>query len=61
MNFGCNICSFADNTTLYSCNQSIDIVIAKLENTLTSILTWFGENEMVAKPEKFQMMFLGKK
>ena len=61
MNLDCNICNFADDTTLCSCRQSMDIVITDVENTLTSILTWFDQNEMVANPAKFQMMFLGKK
>ena len=61
MNLDCNICNFADDITLYSCRQSMDIVITDVENTLTSTLTWFDQNEMVANPAKFQMMFLGKK
>ena len=61
MNLDCNICNFADDTTLYSCRQSMDIVITEIENTLTSILSWFDQNGMVANPAKFQMMFLGKK
>ena len=52
MNLDCSIWNFAGDNTLYSCNQSLDIAIAKLENTLTSILTWYDENEMVANPAK---------
>ena len=61
MNLDSNICNFGDDTTLYSCNQSIDTVITELENTLTSILTWFDENGMVDNPKTFQMILLCKK
>ena len=61
MNLDCNICNFADDTTLLSCGPSIDIVTTEVENTLTTILTWFDKNRMVANPAKFRMTFLGKK
>ena len=61
MNLDCSICNFADDTTLYSCRPSIDVVITEVENTLTTILTWFDQNGMVVNPTKFRMMFLGKK
>ena len=60
MNLDCNICNFADDITLYSCRQSMDIVISEVENTLTSILIWFDQNGMVANPVKLKMIFLGK-
>ena len=34
MNLDCKICNFADDTTLFSCRPSIDIVITEVENTL---------------------------
>ena len=34
MNLDCNIGSFADDTTLYSCRPSIDVVIAKVKSLL---------------------------
>ena len=39
MNLNCNICNFADDTTFYSCKQSIDIVITEVEKTLKLILS----------------------
>ena len=53
MNLDCSICNFADNTTLYSCSPSIDVVITEVENTLTITLAWFGQNGMVVNPTKF--------
>ena len=61
MNLDCDICNFDDDITLYLCRPSIDVVITEVENTLTTILTWFDQNGMVANPAKFRMMFLGKK
>ena len=65
------MCSFADYTTLYSCNQSIDIVISEVEHTVARILTWFDSswkkvdndfhlfvNGKIA-PEKDQVKILG--
>ena len=48
MNFDCSNCNFADDIALYSCRQSMDIVITEIENTLTSILVWFDQNGMAA-------------
>ena len=33
MNLDCNTCNFADDTTLYSCRPSTDIVITEVEKT----------------------------
>ena len=55
------ICNFADDTTIYACDKSIDTVIVKLEDDLQKILNWFKENGMCTNPAKFQMMFLGLK
>ena len=61
MNLDCNICNFADDKKLFSCRPSIDIVITEVENTSTTIFTWFDQDGMVAIPVKFRMMLLGKK
>ena len=54
MNWDCNSCNFAEDTTLYSCRSSIDLVIDEEENTLTSILTLFDQNGMVANHANFE-------
>ena len=59
MNLDCNICHFEDDTTIYSCRSSINVVIIDVENTLMTILTRFDQNGMVANPVKFRMIFLG--
>ena len=55
------ICNFADDTTIYACDTSIDAVTKKLKDDLQKLLDWFKNNRMCANPAKFQMMFLGLK
>ena len=50
------ICNYADDTTIYACDKSIDTVIVKLEDKLQKILNWFNENGMCANPAKFQIL-----
>ena len=53
------ICNFADDNTLYSCSSSTEDVILSLIHDLLIVLSWFSSNQLLANPEKFQMMFLG--
>ena len=55
------ICNFADDNTLYACDNTVDIVARKLESDMTNILSWFQANSMSANSSKFQLMFLGLK
>ena len=54
-----DICNFADDNTIYCCDNSLDTVINSLELGMRSCLNWFHNNQMVANPGKFQLMFLG--
>ena len=54
------ICNFADDNTLYECNYSIELVKQKLKDGLDYVLHWFKNNSLVANPDQFQMMFLGR-
>ena len=53
------ICNFAEDTTIYACDTSIEAVIITLESDLHRMLQWFNDNGMKANPSKFQIMFLG--
>ena len=53
------ICDFADDNTLFACDQKIERVISSLEIDIRSTLEWFESNMMVANPSKFQLMFMG--
>ena len=54
------LCNFSDDNTLYTCNTNIQTVLNRLTNDTNRIIEWFSHNSMIANPEKFQLMFLGK-
>ena len=45
-----DICNFADDNSLFVCDQKIERVIARLEIDIRSTLEWFESNMMAAKP-----------
>ena len=58
-NLESDICNFADDNTLYTCDSSIDNVLLGLNSDIPRVMDWFRSNEMVVNPDKFQVMFLG--
>lgn len=52
---------FADDTTIYAYDTSIDAVKIKLEDDIQKLLDLFKNDGMCASPAQFQMMFLGTK
>ena len=55
-----NICNFADDNTIYSCNINLQTILKDLKYDLLNILKWFKVNSMKPNPKKFQFMILGK-
>ena len=55
------VCNFADDNTVFACGKNVEEVITCLEFDIENAISWFGENNMVANPDKFQMMFIGLK
>ena len=55
------VCNFADDNTLYSCNKNLKHVFSHLKYDLRNVLDWFKINSMKANPGKFQFMVLGVK
>ena len=55
-----NICNFADDNTIYSCNNNLQTILKKLKHDMVNVLKWFKMNSMKANPQKFQFMVLGK-
>ena len=55
-----DICNFVDDTTLYACGKELDTISFKLEIETKTAMQWLKDNEMVANPSKFQLMFLSK-
>ena len=56
----CDICNFADDNTMYSCNEILSKILANLRFDLKSVLMWFTVNSLNPNPGKFQYMILGK-
>ena len=55
------VCNFADDNTIYACGQNLDSVASNIESDMKAAIRWYKNNEMVANPEKFQLMFIGLK
>ena len=55
-----NICNFADDNTIYSCNINLQTILKDLKYDMQNILKWFKVNSMKPNPKKFQFMILAK-
>ena len=55
-----DISNFADDANLYACGKESDTISFKLEIETSTAIQWLKDNEMVANPSKFQLMFLSK-
>ena len=53
------VCNFADDNTIFSCDDTIESVASKLQEDMSQAISWFKTNQMVANPSKFQVMLLG--
>ena len=53
-----DIYNFVGDTTLYACGKELDTISFKLEIETNRAMQWLKDNEMVANPSKFQLMFL---
>ena len=49
------ICNFADDNTLYSCNKNLEHVFSNLKYDLRNVLDGFKINSMKANPGKFRI------
>ena len=56
----CDICNFADGSTMYSSNKLLSKILANLQFYLKNVLLWFTVNSLRQNPGKFQYMILGK-
>ena len=52
------ICSFADDNTLYSCDRNLLHIKESLTLDMKNILLWFRTNSLKANAGKFQFMIL---
>ena len=56
-----DVCNFADDNTLYSCDKKLGNIFVNLKTDLKNVLYWFQVDSMKANPSKFQFMILGDK
>ena len=54
------VCNYADDTTLYDCNKSLQNVLNCLERHTPKIITWFPDNYMKLNEEKWHLMTFSK-
>ena len=52
------VCNFADDTTIYACGQNLGSVTLNIESGMKAAMFCYENNERVANPEKFQLMFI---
>ena len=55
------ICNFADDTTPYACDKSLENVISRLERDSLEAIIWFENNYMKLNTEKCHLLIAGKK
>ena len=56
-----DICNYADDTTIYTCNKNLDNIVHKLENDCTIALKWFADNFMKLNADKCHLLVLGQR
>ena len=54
-----DICNYADDTTIYACDNNLDTVIARLENGSNIIIQWFTDNFIKLNTDKCHLLILG--
>ena len=55
------MCNYADDTTLYDCDQNLDYLIKKLEHDSTLAIEWFESNYMKLNHDKCHFIMSGHK
>ena len=49
------VCSFADDTTIFSCGSSFEVIASNLEEDMSKSMYSFKTNQMVVNASKFQV------
>ena len=55
------VCNFADDSNIYACGQNLDSFVLNIESDMKAAMCWYKNNETVANPKKFQLMFISLK
>ena len=53
------ICNYADDTTLYSCDQNLQNVVERLENVSLKVIKWFSDSCLKLNEDKCHFLALG--
>ena len=56
----CDLSNYADDNTMSESNKNVDVLIENVERDICSLLNWFKANCLLANPDKFQCIALGK-
>ena len=56
-----DICNYADDTTIYTCNKNLDNIVHRLENDSTIALKWFADNFLKLNADKCHLLVLGQR
>ena len=56
-----NVCIYADDTTIHSCDTSLNTLIKRLEDGATIVIAWFRYNYMKLNPDKCHILISGYK
>ena len=56
-----NICSYADDTTIFACHQTLETIIRRLETDGTLVVKWFSDNYLKLNDDKWHLMVFGEK
>ena len=56
-----DICNYADDTAIYSCDKNLDNITHKLESDSNVALQWFADNFMKLNADKCHLLVLGQR
>ena len=57
----CEICNYADDTTPFVCDESLENVVSKLEHDTEIAICWFDSNYMKLNTDKCHLLMAGNK
>ena len=57
----CDVCNYADDTTPFVCDESLENVVAKLEHDSEVAISWFESNYMKLNIDKCHLLMAGNK
>ena len=53
------VCNYADDTTLFDCDDDIDSVVTRLELDSAHVVKWFSDNYMKLNEDKYHLLTFG--